>query len=198
MYPHRIRLRGPWECESLRDPAGTRFRRRFGYPGQIDDYERVWLTFAGLSGDVVVILNTQPIGSFQFDGTIRTGTTYERDVTSLLLPRNELVIEVRPASEQPEVVMEVRRTAFLRRCRVWMEDKHWKASGELVGDAEGELELYLIVGRRTAAYRTLRASGGEVAFEMTADEEVEDAATARVELVQGAVVWYGVDVATGR
>ena len=64
-YPHRIRLRGPWECEPLeRQPLGdlpaprrmtlpcrwadgglpdftgrVRFRRRFGYPGQIDDWE---------------------------------------------------------------------------------------------------------------------------------------------------------------
>ena len=73
-YPHRIRLRGPWECEplergrparppprrmtlpcrwadgGLKDFSGrVRFRRRFGYPGQIDAYERVWLTVAGVS-----------------------------------------------------------------------------------------------------------------------------------------------------
>ena len=71
MYPHRIRLRGPWDCEplarlapgasdgalpppgrmtlpcrwaegGLTDFAGrVRFRRRFGYPGRIDAHERV-------------------------------------------------------------------------------------------------------------------------------------------------------------
>src|SRR5262245_97069 len=67
MYPHRIRLRGPWECQPLA-PDGppprrvtlpcrwadgglgdfrgpVRFRRRFGYPGRLDAHERVWLTF---------------------------------------------------------------------------------------------------------------------------------------------------------
>jgi len=84
MYPHRIRLRGPWECEPLarfvvsadgRKETSTvdlpasrkmtmpcrwsegglknfsgrvRFRRHFGYPGRIDENERVWLTFAGI------------------------------------------------------------------------------------------------------------------------------------------------------
>src|SRR5438128_996759 len=81
MYPHHIRLRGPWECEPLiravRRPDGAvqtlsgpvpparrvrmpchwltgdladftgrvRFRRRFGYPGQIDAHARVWPTW---------------------------------------------------------------------------------------------------------------------------------------------------------
>src|SRR5689334_11433430 len=116
IYPHRIRLRGPWQCEPLErlqlpkprgessSPAGdphqpdapararllgnprgsqsltprleshvtpprtvrmpcrwrdaglgdfagrVRFSRNFGYPGQIDSWERVWLTFAGIEG----------------------------------------------------------------------------------------------------------------------------------------------------
>src|SRR5262245_58836427 len=92
MYPHRIRLRGPWECEPLAragpgDAAGplpapfrmtmpcawaeggltgfagrVRFRRRFGYPGTIDAYERVWLTFAGVRDFADVALNGTPLG----------------------------------------------------------------------------------------------------------------------------------------
>src|SRR6516225_4625466 len=88
MYPHRIRLRGPWEYEtlrctscanvpargkisipcrwevsSLRGFAGrVRFRRRFGYPGRIDDYERVWLTFAGVDGNADIWLNEAFLG----------------------------------------------------------------------------------------------------------------------------------------
>src|SRR6202008_3044703 len=77
VYPHRIRLRGPWQCEPVGGPAPfrmtlpcrwaegglgdftgrVRFRRRFGYPGQIDDYERVWLTFTGAESVVTVTLN---------------------------------------------------------------------------------------------------------------------------------------------
>src|SRR5438552_1331102 len=95
MYPHRIRLRGPWTCESLyrlmpdgqrstadlpppfrmRMPGrwsdgvlgdfrgGLRFIRLFGYPGRIDDFERVWLTFAGLEGKAAVTLNDQLLGT---------------------------------------------------------------------------------------------------------------------------------------
>ena len=94
MYPHRIRLRGPWTAEPLfrlmgnneRSTAdlpsafrmvmpgrwkdggllefcgGVRFTRHFGYPGRIDDYERVWLTFAGLEGNAAVSLNEESLG----------------------------------------------------------------------------------------------------------------------------------------
>src|SRR5690349_7428873 len=98
MYPHRIRLNGPWEVEpiarrvraadgtaqvvegllpparrmtmpcrwdegGLGDFAGrVRFRRRFGYPGRIDPYERVWLTFDGVAGSADVSLNGQALG----------------------------------------------------------------------------------------------------------------------------------------
>src|SRR5262245_5222966 len=94
MYPHRIRLLGPWECEPLSwhsfrasNPkplppplrmkipchwnegglpgfAGrVRFRRRFGYPGRIDSYERVWLTFAAVAGASEVQLNGSFLGA---------------------------------------------------------------------------------------------------------------------------------------
>src|SRR5262249_4666249 len=110
-YPHRIRLRGPWECEPLAragpgalpppgrvsvpctwaegglpDFAGrARFRRRFGYPGRIDPHERVWLTFAGVSDRAEVALNGTALGRHEGPGP------FEFEVTALLLPRNELV-----------------------------------------------------------------------------------------------------------
>src|SRR5580704_13969401 len=105
MYPHRIRLRGPWDCEPLAwSPAAeglvlprslrmtipcrwadgglagfsgrVRFRRRFGYPGQIDPHERVWLTCAGVADSAEVSLNGtllgRPVGdpgSFEYEIT---------------------------------------------------------------------------------------------------------------------------------
>src|SRR5262245_34087740 len=119
-YPHRIRLRGPWECEPLArltdgrleplpgppsrrmtmpchwqegglpDFAGrVRFRRRFGYPGQIDAEERVWLTFAGVAGVAEVSLNGRPLGRHQgADGP------FEHEVTGQLQLRNQLEVEV--------------------------------------------------------------------------------------------------------
>src|SRR5271170_7960728 len=101
MYPHRIRLRGPWECEPVQDvgngppprrvfmPCGwlaaglggfhgaARFTRKFGYPGQIDDGEHVWLTCAGCIGGREVRLNGQIL-------TLAPVETFAFDVTSLL------------------------------------------------------------------------------------------------------------------
>src|SRR5229473_1709313 len=70
MYPHRIRLRGPWQCEPIDGPpprrvimpcrwvearladfhGDARFARSFGYPGRVDDSEHVWLTCDGCTG----------------------------------------------------------------------------------------------------------------------------------------------------
>src|SRR5947209_8112469 len=117
MYPHRIRLRGPWECEPLERrppeasavppmlfrvtmpcrwaeagladfPGRVRFRRRFGYPGRIDAHERVWLTFAGVADRAEVWLNGVRLGDHQGPGA------FVFEVTSLLSERNELVVEV--------------------------------------------------------------------------------------------------------
>src|SRR5579871_454125 len=90
MYPHRIRLRGPWECEPLSLAADcalsalprprrlsmpcawnkegmtefagkVRFCRSFGYPGRIDSHERVWLILEGLTQPAEVQLNSTPL-----------------------------------------------------------------------------------------------------------------------------------------
>src|SRR5262245_13027748 len=104
MYPHRIRLAGPWDYQPLAragggdlPPAGrmtmpcpwrdgglgdfvgrVRFARRFGRPRQIDAHERVWLTFAGIGGTAAVGLNGTPLGKHDTPGP------FEFDVTALL------------------------------------------------------------------------------------------------------------------
>jgi hypothetical protein len=145
MYPHRIRLRGPWECEPLArrgdsaneplppprrvdvpcrwDDAGlpsfagrVRFCRRFGNPGRIDAHERVWLTFAEIAGAAEVRLNDHVLGR-------RSGSPGEAefDATELLQARNELVVDVEGTAAEAglwgEVALEVRCTAFLRGLR---------------------------------------------------------------------------------
>ncbi len=141
MYPHRIRLRGPWECEplarfvttpekqkktvtsdlpapcrvtmpcrwsdgGLKDFAGrVRFRRHFGYPGRIDENERVWLTFAGVEGAAEIWLNCQ------FLGRQEETRPFEFDVTKLLGDRNELQVEVQGSETggiYGEVALEIR------------------------------------------------------------------------------------------
>src|SRR5262249_54240836 len=157
MYPHRIRLRGPWDREPLPSGDGRfRFRRRFGFPGRLDDYERVWLTVAGIAGDVSVWLNGQLLGRQEnaTDG-------FEFEVTALLRPRNEVVIEAGGESSG-DVAMEIRRTAFLRGVRIEAERSEdvtrLHISGEVTGSAERPLELYVVLDRSTVAYAIVEAA----------------------------------------
>ncbi len=127
MYPHRIRLRGPWECEppdgspafrvSFPCPwgepplsglvGGVRFRRRFGYPGRIDADECVWITFAEAAGSVAVRLNDRLLGE------PKDRASFEYEVTPLLGQRNEVVVEVDgaavPRGAWGDVALEIRR-----------------------------------------------------------------------------------------
>ena len=141
MYPHRIRLRGPWKCEplarfvfgddgqkqeittnlpaprkmtmpcrwsegGLSDFSGrVRFRRHFGYPGRIDEHERIWLTFAGVEQKAEIWLNDQFLG--RQEGT----NSVEFDVTELLANRNDLRVDVEGEAETGglrEVALEIR------------------------------------------------------------------------------------------
>jgi beta-galactosidase/beta-glucuronidase len=142
MYPHRIRLRGPWECEplarfvttpdgqnetvttdlpaprrmtipcrwrdgGLKDFAGrVRFRRHFGYPGRIDENERVWLTFTGIEGTAEIKLNGQLLRPRE-----QTQDPLEFEITGLLGNRNDLVVDVEGQETggiYGEVAMEIR------------------------------------------------------------------------------------------
>src|SRR5262249_25949757 len=185
MYPHRIRLRGPWECEPV--AAGrVRCRRRFGYPGRIDSYERVWLTGTGLRGSAEVWLHGKVLGSHP--------GAFEYEVTALLQPRNELLVLVEVADNGQlweEVALEVRCTAYLRGVRVWMEQGMLHAAGKVVGTAERPLELYLVQDRSTAAYATTKATPEGMPFQLTGEGAGQGAPqSVRVELVNGAIVWY--------
>src|SRR6266404_5295860 len=130
MYPHRIRLLGPWDCQPiaasgeaappchitpplrLRDAglAGPlRLTRRFGYPGRIDSYEHVWLTFADVADRADVALNDQPLGT-------GLAGAFEMEITPLLASRNRLDVRLDADSDVAglgEVALEVRRDAFL-------------------------------------------------------------------------------------
>lgn len=194
MYPHRIRLRGPWECEPLlrrgdnaTDPlppfrmtmpcrwcegglrgftGRVRFRRSFGYPGRIDTFERVWLTLAGIGGVGEVRLNEHLLGS------IRSAAEFE--VTSLLRPRNELTVEVEGTAEEGglsgEVALEVRCTAFLRALRrsaiLSKSGIELRVGGEVVGVADRPLELYLLLDRSVVGYQAVTAKTEGQPFEI--------------------------------
>jgi hypothetical protein len=194
-----------WAEAGLTEFAGrVRLRRRFGYPGTIDACERVWLTFGGCEGHGEVSLNGTVLGVVEGEG----GAEFE--VTSLLQSRNDLAVDLEGPEQGGlwgEVALEVRRTAYLRGVRLWREGTVVRATGEVVGSVTG-LELYLIVGRRTVAYRELKADGGigrndttpvrtppGLPFELSgAAEEGEAGEAGKVDLVGGAVVWYTVEL----
>jgi hypothetical protein len=216
MYPHRIRLRGPWEYERLDTPGGgpppsgrlvlpcapgdtglagpVRFRRRFGYPGRIDAHERVWLVFDDIVSPVRVGVNGTDLG-------VHAGAL-QIDVSHLLGSRNELTAEVAAlrADSAPwaEAALEVRCTAYLRNVRVAWAGEELVASGEVVGEAPGPLELYLVADRSPAGYMKVNPAGSVLSFELrTVGRTAEGGPIGRVklELVQGAVVWYTVELA---
>ena len=222
MYPHRIRLRGPWECEilesaTLRDPAAptrarlampcrwqdTVFRglagrvrcgRYFGYPGRIDAEERVWLTFAGADASADAWLNGRLLGRQE-----EADRPFEFEVTPLLQRRNLLTIEVRSPSDTGglwgEVALEIRRSAFLRAVQASVagagESPSLHVTGEVVGTCERALELYVLVEGRTISYTTVEASPNGKRFEVRAEcPKGTPELAARVDLVDGAVIWY--------
>jgi hypothetical protein len=228
MYPHRIRLRGPWQCEplarlpndsgaplpppfpmtmpcrwrdgGLADFAGrVRFRRHFGYPGRIDDYERVWLTFAGIAGVAGIQLNGSSLGGLDKD------TKYvEFDVTGLLQGRNELFVDVEAEDDAGglwgEIALEVRCSAYLRGVRFHpVSDGNMvqlEVSGEVVGTCERPLELYVVARRSTVAYRTIDATPNGQAFQILSDPfpgDLESELPVRVDLVNGACSWFVVE-----
>ena len=224
MYPHRIRLRGPWDCVPLariesqsQDPLPAKqkmtlpcrwkdgglgtfqgkvcFRRRFGQPRQIDEHERVWLTFAGVDGRVVAHLNDQALAIPEI-----MPEPFEIDVTSLLNDRNELMVEIESSTGQGgiwgEVALEIRCTAYLRDLQIWtaVENEHLRlhVAGKVVGICAGQLELYVILGRKTVIYSRV-ADGGEP-FQLVSDDPQIDGEIVRVELVNGASVWHSTEM----
>jgi hypothetical protein len=183
MYPHRIRLRDPWLTDAPATPGRVCRRRRFGYPGRIDAYERVWLTIADTPAGTRVTLNGDFLGE--------VGGPCEFDVTARLRDRNEVVIAADDA--WGEVALEVRCTAFLRAIRCTASADRVHATGEVVGTSPEMLELYLLLNGSTKAYVALPAPVSDQPFQMVADALPAGQSgpiAVRIDLVRAAVIWY--------
>lgn len=198
-YPHRIRLRGPWQCEPLAKrgsplaelPAPfwmtmpchwregglgafsgkVRFRRRFGYPGTIDSHERVWLTLAGFSDHAELWVNEVFLGRYAGPGG------FEIDITRLLQPRNEVRIEIdgdaRGGGLWGEAALEIRCSAYLAQVHTSAcqqgEQVRVNILGKVIGHAADPLEVYAILDRHTIGYVQTTASPMGTCFEIVAD-----------------------------
>jgi hypothetical protein len=172
----------------------VRWRRRFGYPGQIDDFERVWLTFSGVEGSAEISLNHQYLGSV-------TQGSFEVDATRWLRDRNQLEVLMEAASDAAgltgEVALEIRCAAFLRGVHARIDKQGLHVAGTVVGECDGPLELYAIAGRRPIGYATVSAAPQGQPFHLISDATgaLPAQGTVRVELVHVATVWYAIDLA---
>ncbi|HLN28052.1 MAG TPA: hypothetical protein VK395_09915 [Gemmataceae bacterium] len=198
----RMTIPNPWSEGSLADFAGrVRFRRRFGRPRQVDSEERIWLRFAGVKGDAEVSLNLQILGKHE-----DSLGSFEFEITERLRERNELIVDVESREEDGglygDVVLEIRRTAYLRNVRAWVvragAAEFIHVAGDVVGSSSSMLELYVILGRSSVAYERIESVDGCKAFELVAEVGAPAHAAGphevRVELVGGAIVWYAVEL----
>ncbi len=213
IYPHRIRLLGPWDCEPLSPCAASvrrfvpparlwdaglvgfagrvRLMRRFGYPGRIDGYEHVWLTFASIAGTAEIALNDRPLA------TGVTGTA-EYEITALLEPRNRLEVLLDADSDAAglpgEIALEVRRDAFLRQLAARADqDGKVHVTGSAHGCSSRPLEIYLLADGRHVGYAVVEAHPDGKPFALAFESDPVPHAV-RVELVCVAECWYAADV----
>lgn len=211
MYPHRIRLRGPWECVptgpgappprrvtmprswqelELGDYHGpVRFVRKFGYPGKADpQIEHIWLSCSGVGGCRSIHLNAQLIAE-------SPTPNFESDVTPLLSARNEIEIHVDAAVRLwDEVVLEIRRDAYLANVQIERDDSALHLRGVVIGSAPGPLELYTLVDNRNADYRTITPTPAGQAFHISMAGIDAAARAIRIELVHVSTVWFRVEL----
>ena len=102
MYPHRIRLRQPWQTERASD--SIRFTRGFNRPTGLDPQESLWLVIESTAASGTASLNNSLLGSVVAD---RQETSF--DITPQLENRNNITIELNLAdNEPPPVLGEVR------------------------------------------------------------------------------------------
>jgi hypothetical protein len=226
MYPHRIRLRGPWQAEpaghsdagdglpartvtlpcrwadvALGFTGAVVFRRRFGLPRQIDEWERVWLTCERVEGRSDWRLNDAEVAA-----TAALEGSWEAEVTTLLRDRNELVVRVegdeRDSGLYGEVALEVRCRAYLRGVRVYVHPTEvgWvvHVTGGVVSEHPADpLELYLLIDGKNHDYSRLQSDQWETPFQFMAQVEGKQAGekvTVRVDLVNGATIWHTVEL----
>jgi hypothetical protein len=216
MYPHRIRLLGPWEYEVLPGAkvspdaplrgritmpstiadaglpgfsGSIRFSRRFGMPRSHDAGEHYWLVFETTADFMEVTLNKRLLGEFARRGPFAV------EVTGSLLDRNLLELTVQTMNDQDgltgETALEIRRVCYLCDAKIWRRaDGRIEASVEVAGKAPEGLELYLLAERRTLAYLRLDAAVDQLVELQSEDPVSPETTEARLELVQGGVVWF--------
>lgn len=201
MYPHFIRLRGPWETV---DDAGQKRRihmpgdwhtiaaqqrhlsRKFGLPRLLDADESVILVcnFVGLTE---CALNGSSLAASHV-----AKDAIEFEITKLLQPRNEVIMTWSASTEPPEVALEIRGPVFLR-------DVHPTAdgwAGQVIGESRKHLEVHLLAQGRAVARVPVQANRP---FVVNRPEVMPEGAYNpqappwSLELIEMANRWYSLD-----
>jgi hypothetical protein len=234
MYPHRIRLVGPWDAEpfgggrssslssvrrvvvpvrledlGLANEAGILFRRRFGLPRKLDDWERVW---------VVPSWETDIAFMWQLNGTDVKWTRQRdegpsdyvvpsrSDVTALLRDRNELTVRILAAGPHTPpfggAALDIGCRAYIQRVRIRSFPN--VVAREVVldvsvfsEDSNDRLEIYVLVDGVNCGYLKPHECGNEKTHIVRWDEPIMESAvpfTLRVDLVNVATIWDTVEM----
>jgi hypothetical protein len=101
LITHAIRLGPPWQITAT-DAGATRHARKFGRPRTLDANERLWLVCENLPAAAEVRVNGTLLDTPNAPGPFAV------DVTSLLLPRNEVVFAVASDAPLGSVSLEIR------------------------------------------------------------------------------------------
>jgi len=98
--PGVMKMPADWGLQLGSDFRGrVRYRRHFNCPTALESHETVWLVIEAVDLSAEVFLSAQPLGTIQPDAS---ATRF--NVTALLRPRNELIVEVElpPLAEEQE------------------------------------------------------------------------------------------------
>jgi hypothetical protein len=212
MYPHRIRLRGPWTLKTetghvlslnVRDgsnteldptPSAIQLSRRFSWLQPLQAQERLWLVLEH-SAVAKATLNDSALEL----AAIADGHQ-ECEVTSLTQRSNLLALHVAPhqAPEAfPQVALEVRCRTFLRQ-PAWRLDesrRRFEITGLLVGVNDTPLELYARLGELNVLYALVHANEPSLPFRYESEiaaAAVDQEARVQIDLVSAGVLWHRV------
>lgn len=207
MYPHRIRLRGPWECEPINGPSArrvtmpagwvesglegfrglARFVRKFGYPGRVDETEHVWLVCDGCYGCREVRLNGQLLSD-------QPCSVFAFEVTAILTERNQLEVLIAGDNDKAglwgEVAIEIRKAAFLAEPRLERINGIVELHCLVMGQSPQRLELYTLVDGRHVDYRLVVPCPAGTPCHIPLGAMPESAQIVRLELINISSIWY--------
>lgn len=218
MYPHAIRLRGPWQCQRIHDGgaasepatvslpcawhslqiAGERSRvrlqRAFNKPSNLDPHERLWLVCEPTGARGVIQCNGHTLGSVPED---QPG---QWEITPYLTGRNEVVLQlVVPPSvdSQPmlgDVRLEIRERQFLANCTVRVESIGSQAllciEGMVAGEPSDVPLEFIVRGPEEELLYAEVAAGDRFSFHVASDLPLPKLLNLRL-LRGGTRIWQG-------